>query len=205
MALGVDDIDRILAEWQTGIDREENFRRLFDVYYRPVYRFFEKRNFSQDECHDLTQETFIRVYKGVEAFRRDARFETWLFTIAANTFQKALRHQTALKRASQNVSLQDVAESDSSVDTAGQIAPATTHGPLDAVLDRERRRLLNEAVAELPEQMRKCMLLRVEQELSYQEIAAVLCLSVETVKAHLFQARQRLKVKLADYFSGPDG
>jgi RNA polymerase sigma-70 factor (ECF subfamily) len=56
------------------------------------------------------------------------------------------------------------------------------------------------AMEELPEQMRKCVMLRVYQELSYQEIAVVLRLSVETVKTHLHQARQRLRIRLADYF-----
>ncbi|MBI3952228.1 MAG: sigma-70 family RNA polymerase sigma factor [Acidobacteria bacterium] len=96
MADETDNINRLIGQWQAGINREENFRRLFEWYYRPVYRFFEKRGFSVDESHDLTQETFIQVYKGMGTFRREARFERWLFQIAANTFQKALRYRIAI-------------------------------------------------------------------------------------------------------------
>jgi len=198
-------INRIIEQWQAGINREENFRRLFERYYRPVYRFFEKRGFSVDDCHDLTQETFIRVYKGVETFRREARFETWLFQIAAHTFQKALRYQSARQRAGQHVSWEGTAEREQVGLNEGEPSMfSSKRSPIDEVLEKERAELLRRAVEQLPEQMRKCVMLRVDQELSYQEIAVVLRLSVETVKAHLHQARQRLKVKLAEYFAEPE-
>jgi RNA polymerase sigma-70 factor (ECF subfamily) len=191
-------IDRLLDEWQAGINREEHFRRLFERYYRPLYRFFEKRGFTAAECHDLTQETFLRVYKGMESFRREAPFEAWLYQIAANTYCKSLRWQATQKRAAQHVPLESaMAETQGPPHQSAPLAP----GPLEDVLEKERLHLLRAAVEELPEQMRKCVLLRVYQELSYQEIAVVMRLSVETVKAHLYQARQRLKAKLGDYFS----
>ena len=198
-------INRLVEEWQAGVDREENFRRLFERYYRPVYRFFEKRGLPSDESHDLTEETFIRVYRGMQSFRHEARFDTWLFQIAANTYRKALRHQSALKRAGKNVPLEIPNEQEGA--EPGDTKPAdsfATAGPLDEVLEKEKRRLLREAMDELPRQMRRCVMLRVYQELSYQEISIVLRLSTETVKAHLFQARQRLKGRLADYFGDLD-
>jgi len=59
---------------------------------------------------------------------------------------------------------------------------------------------LRSAVEQLPEQMRKCLTLRIDQELKYREIATVLRLSPETVKVHLMRARQRLREELGDYF-----
>jgi RNA polymerase sigma-70 factor (ECF subfamily) len=73
-------------------------------------------------------------------------------------------------------------------------------GPLDEVLEEERRQVVRQAIEELPEQMRQCVLLQVYQELSYREIAGTLQLSVDTVRTHLSQARRQLKEKLADYF-----
>lgn len=194
-------IDRIIAEWQAGIDREENFRRLFERYYRPVYRFFEKRGFSREECRDLTQETFIRVYIGMAGFRGEARFETWLFHIATNTYMKELRHRSAQKRAGHHIPLDDSGTAQTSASEGRTVVdPASDRGPLDDVLNGEQRQVLRQAIASLPEQMRKCLLLRLYQELSYKEIARVMRLSEETVKAHLYQARQRLRAQLADYF-----
>lgn len=205
MAEEAEPISHILAEWQAGIDREENFRRLFEGYYCPVYRFFEKRGFSVDECHDLTQETFFRVYIGMGTFRREARFETWLIQIAANTYQKELRRRSADKRAGYHVSLDRPTDDEEATQDGVEITNlASERGPLDEVLDKEQARVLREAIQELPEQMRKCVMLLVDQEMSYQEIAVLLRLSVGTVKAHLHQARQRLKVKLADYFGEID-
>ena len=59
----------------------------------------EHRGFSTEECQDLIQETFLRVYRGIGAFRGESRWEHWLFRIAANTAIKALRHRAAAKRA----------------------------------------------------------------------------------------------------------
>jgi RNA polymerase sigma-70 factor (ECF subfamily) len=72
--------------------------------------------------------------------------------------------------------------------------------PGEDLLAGERSRLLREAIGKLPEQMRKCLLLRVDQEMRYKEIAVVLRLSPETVKVHLFQARKRLREELGPYF-----
>lgn len=192
-------IKRCVAELQHGVNTEENFRHLFDSYYQAVFRFFEKRGFSLDQCHDLTQETFISVYKGIASFRGDAAFQTWLFLIAANVWRNTLRHQSTLKRAAEQISLdetRDDAEDVSKLD----VADTSMSTPLEGILQDERERMLRAAMAALPEQMRKCVILRVHQELSYQDIAIVLRLSVETVRTHLKQARKQLKAKLAHYF-----
>jgi RNA polymerase sigma-70 factor (ECF subfamily) len=205
MADESESIHHAIEEWQAGINREENFRCLFQGYYRPVYRFFEKRGFSVDECHDLTQETFFWVYIGIGTFRREARFETWLIQIAANTYQKELRRRSAGKRAGYHVSLDDFTEeAEVTSDESHPVHLASEQGPLDEVLEKEQARLLREAIQGLPEQMRQCVMLLVDQEMSYQEIAILLRISEGTVKAHLHQARQRLKEKLADYFGEID-
>ena len=57
-------INRIIEEWQAGMSREENVRRLFERYYRPV-SLLREAGFLADDCHDLTQETFLRVKKNI--------------------------------------------------------------------------------------------------------------------------------------------
>jgi RNA polymerase sigma factor (sigma-70 family) len=70
---------------------------------------------------------------------------------------------------------------------------------LEGLLDEERWRALRSAVAELPDQMRDCLTLRLYHQLSYNEIAVAKKLSIETVKAHLFRARKKLQEKLANF------
>jgi len=182
-------IERLQA---AGPPREEDFRRLFDRYYPRVLHFFARRGFPPQDCQDLTQETFLGIYRGIGTFRRDARFETWLFTIATNAWRKRLRHGTAGKREGQEVPLEP----------EGTPPPDTAEPPADEeMLRRERSRRLREAVEKLPEQMRRCLTLRVYQEMKYREIAALLRLSPETVKVHLFQARKRLREELGPYFA----
>jgi RNA polymerase sigma factor (sigma-70 family) len=189
-------VRQILAEMQSGSAREEPFRRLVDLYYTPVYRVFAKRGFSPDDCLDLTQETFVGIYTGIGSFRREADFDTWLFKIAMNAFRKRLRWQKATKRRGEEVSIDGEDE-----DEAAQLSLMCPEpAPAEAALRRERSRVLRGAMDKLPEQMRKCMVLRVEQDLTYREVAVVLRLSPETVKAHLFQARKRLQEMLGPYF-----
>ena len=187
-------IRRAIDRWQAGVDREANFRTLVESYYRPVRFYFAKRGFSDEDARDLTQETFFGVYRGLTRFRREARFDTWLYQIAANKCRKALRDRHAQKRRSEIETksmtdlLHEVAQPDEAADPAA----------LDDVLRKERGERLSRAIDGLPVKMRTCLAMRVYQELSYQEIAAVMRLSVETVKAHLYQARQRLKRELHD-------
>jgi len=187
-----------------GGDAETAFRHLFERYYRPVWRFFARRGFPADECHDLTQETFARVYVGMEGFRGEARFETWLFRIALNTYRKALRYRGADKRAGRELSLEDAeggvrGEAETADEVVLPMADPPRQ-PLDGILGDEKRRALRDAVSSLPDQMRRCVVMRIYQDLPYKEIAAAMKVSIETVKAHLFQARRRLRAALVDHF-----
>ena len=176
------------------MEREASFRTLVESYYRSVHYYFVQRGFSADEAGDLTQETFFGIYKGLASFRGEARFDTWLYQIAANTCRKTWRDRHAKKRRLE-------LEAKSMTDLPGDPAPpepASDPAALDDVLLRERRQRLRRAIAALPVKMRACLTMRIYQELSYQEIAVAMQLSVETVKAHLYQARQRLRQELSE-------
>jgi RNA polymerase sigma-70 factor (ECF subfamily) len=188
---------RIVEQIQEGVSVEESFRRLCELWDGPLYRFFSRRGFSHADCLELTQETFLGIYRGIGSFRRDARFETWLFTVATNAWRKHLRRGAADKRAGTEVALEGSADGD---EPAREIADPGAVDPGEEPLRKERRRLLRQAIEKLPEQMRKCLILRVYHDLKYREIGAVLKLSPETVKAHLAQARRRLQEELGDYF-----
>ena len=192
-------LHQIIDQLQAGRAVEESFRLLCERYHRPLYAFFARRGFSHADCLDLTQETFLGIYRGIGSFRRDARFETWLFKVATNAWRKRLRLTVAGKRAGEEVSL-DLAPGEEEDRPAFQ--PVAADPPPGASLfQAERSRLLREAVDRLPDQMRKCLVLNVYHELKMREIAQLLHLSPETVKVHLFQARRRLQAALGPHFA----
>jgi len=183
-----------------GPEPEESFDELFERYYRPVSYFFANRGFSPEECRDLAQETFLGAYRGFERFRGEASVETWLFKIAGNIWRNALRSLSAEKRDAPEVSLGGLAEEGREIADDEPGRAAKEHHPLDAALADERVRLLRRAVGELPAKMRRCLLLRIDQDMKYREIAAVMQISIQTVKSQLFQAKERLKEELSDHF-----
>lgn len=183
-------VDAAIDAFQAGEDREDAFRVIFDAYFPAVRRFFARKGLPPQDCLDLTQETFVGIYRGLGRYRREARFETWLFKIATTAFLKKLRAGATGKRRGEEIAADDLA--------LGEPAMAAPGDQLARVLDGEARARLRAAVAELPEQMRQCMTLRVYHDLKYREIAAVMRISIETVKVHLFQARKRLRERLDD-------
>ena len=120
--------------------------------------------------------------------RELARFEPWLFTIARNVArsQGERRARDPLGRA------EELADADG----RGRLAAAGPD-PESRLLASERVAFVEHAIRELPARQRQCLLLRVRQELSYEEIGALLALSAHTVRNHLAEARERLRQLLA--------
>lgn len=187
---------RLIELIQAGIDVEESSRKLYELHYRKVIGFFRKRGFSSEESRDLTQDVFSRVFQAIDSFRRESRFERWLFEIAANAFRNELRRRKAEKRDAVELSI-DVPPDDDGAPGAREPV-SEERDALEAMIEREGRAKLLAAFHELPSKMRTCCTLRYERGLKYQEIAKVMKISIETVKAHLHQARKRLIEKLGD-------
>ncbi|MEM7354550.1 MAG: sigma-70 family RNA polymerase sigma factor [Acidobacteriota bacterium] len=183
-----------------------DFEQLFERYYRPVSYFFANRGFSSEESRDLAQETFLGVFKGIAGFRHDSSPETWLFTIAGNVWRNTLRSRSTAKRDGKEQSLTGLIDNGERIpETSPMAGGAPPQGPLDDALAEERMRLLRQALEELPDKMRRCLMLRLDRGLKYREIAVLMQVSIETVKSQIFQAKVRLKEKLADRATEFDG
>jgi RNA polymerase sigma-70 factor (ECF subfamily) len=172
---------------------DEDFRRLFLRYSPLVHALFRRHGLPPEDSRDLTQETFFRVYKSMGRLRSETKIRAWLFQIANNLWQNDLRYRRAAKRGAGTVPLCNPLEADDPASfEVVRAAVAPDRDPLSDLLDRERSGRLRHAVAALPPQMRRCVVLRIDHELKYREIAAVLQLSIETVKSQVHQARERL-------------
>ena len=178
---GVD--DAVLAVNAQKGDRDA-FARLVERYQGRIYGFIYQFFRNEDLAAELTQETFLRVYRFIKRYDPERKFSTWIYSIAKNI---CIDEQRKLKR-DRSISIEDlppgalVAKSDS----------AHLKNPADISLHLEERMLMEESIALLPEKYRAAIILCYFQELSYQEIADILDLSLNLVKVRIFRAKKRL-------------
>ena len=185
--------EELILKFGQGVESDAHFRCLFERYYARVCLFFRRQGLLPEDAEELTQTTLLSVYKNLADLREPPQFVGWLFRIARNTLRNHWERGQTQKRSARLVELN--AERDGLANWDDLLAAPGT-GPLDALLEAERLQLLRAAMTELPEQMRRCLHLRVAQEMTINEIAAALGLAPNTVKAHLFQARRALATKL---------
>jgi RNA polymerase sigma-70 factor (ECF subfamily) len=181
----------LILQIQAGIHREENFHRLYDLQVARIHSFFRRKGESYEDSRDLTQEVFFRVSRGIDAFRHESRFEWWLLEIARHVFSNHVRTRRTGKRDAPEFSLDATVDGEDGSSQGVQVVDPGPD-PLDQLIRRQQGATLREALLELPAKMRICCGLRYERGLKYEEIAATMKISIETVKAHLHQGRKRL-------------
>ncbi len=154
-----------------------------DEYLPRVYRFALRLTGSRQEAEDLTQETFLHAWRRRRHLREPDAMRVWLFTIARNLWYDRLRRKR--RRPRQNEPLPGDRES--------------TIGPPDRELAaREDLRRVLEAIDSLPARQREVLYLRACEELSLNEIAAIVGISPEAAKASLCEARKRLRRQFSE-------
>ena len=169
------------------------FQKLYDEHHSGVKNYFRYKGFPMEDAEDLTQEVFLSVFKHRANFEGRSSFRGWLNIISANTWKNKIRELHSLKRDALVVSL-DTAQVESE-----HLHEEPNHHPLQQTIHHQHRELLWQAVSDLPETVHACVVLRVYDELSYQEIATVLQIHYETVKSRLHQAQGKLKQALSKH------
>lgn len=182
----------LVRELQAGTASERDQERLFKRFYPRVYGNFRRRGFAPEDAEDLAQDTLVQAMGRIADLRRPEHFSGWLFSISVNVFRNELRRRDRHKADAPGLSLD--ARDDGGLPLLSLSDGAL--GPGEGLLDKEQRQLLRHAIDQLPPQMRQCVKLRYQQDLKYRQIAAVLKISIDTVKAHLSQARKRLTDRL---------
>ena len=105
--------ESVIAEFQQGADPQRNFQILFERFYPQVCRFFQRKGFLPEDSQELTQEVLFSVYKGLAELRQPEQFQSWLFTVARNTYVNELERLHAKKREAVQVSLdEEIGESE---------------------------------------------------------------------------------------------
>ena len=177
----VDEDVRLMLAFQGGDERA--FDALFERWAGRVLRFLERMVGEESVAEDMVQETFVRVWPARAGYQPEARFSTWLFTIAGNAARNELRRP--FRRAPHD-SLDDEREN-------VPLELAAVESTIDVVVDARRTgRGLEAAFAELPERQREALWLRAVEGLSYAEVAEALATSEKSVKALIHRARVAL-------------
>ena len=147
---------------------------------------------SNSDVEDIAQQVFIRVWKSARRYVPRAKFTTWLLKITRNLVFNELRRT---KRHA-HVPLQSEPGAEDP-----PLKDETNPAPDASLLKSELQRTIEEAILQLPETQRMALVLRRYEQLSYEQIAEVLDLSVPAVKSVLFRARSELRSRLSKYLS----
>ncbi len=170
------------------------FHELIRPYERMVYLSILTMLRNAQEAEDAAQEVMINAFRHLKSFRGDAKFSTWLVTIAMNEARQRLRKA----KAAQFESLDESKE-----DREGDFTPAVLTDwreiPSEALEKKEMRQKLREAVEQLPPIYREVLVLRDLEELNQEETASALGINVTLVKVRLHRARMMLQKMLAPY------
>ena len=165
------------AEWirdaQTG-DRSA-FARLVERYWDRLYRWLYHLTRDRHVAEDLTQETFLKALGAMKSFRPGSNFRAWVFRIGHNNFVNQKRSEKRTRHP-----LPD------------DVAGSEFGGPMDSAENREALEIVARAVAELPADFRSAIMLRVDEGLSFRDVAKVLGITEETARWRVFKARQKL-------------
>ncbi|MCR5887098.1 RNA polymerase sigma factor [Hymenobacter sp. J193] len=174
----------LVAQLQAG--SEAAFRTLVERFQNRIYRTVLALLQSPEEAEDVAQEVFVEVYQTIGRFRGEAALSTWLYRLATSRALKHRRRARAIKRFAYFTSLLGF-------DNHSLPEPADNEHPQAQLEGQQQVALLLVHIARLPDQQQVAFTLRHEQELSYEQIAAVLGTSVPAVESLLFRARKTLR------------
>jgi RNA polymerase sigma-70 factor (ECF subfamily) len=165
------------------------YRQLVERYRRPVYSLAVRMVRQSEDAEDLTQETFIRMFRALDRYDPERPFAAWLFTIASRLCIDHLRRRRI--RPISLVQHDPVSDEERTLEIeAGGL------GPDEQAVEAEEERRVQELIEGLPPHYRIVVLLRHQQDLSYEEIAQALQLPLGTVKARIHRARALLRHRI---------
>jgi RNA polymerase sigma-70 factor, ECF subfamily len=169
------------------------FETLVGRYERKIFRLAQNITQNREDAEDVLQESFLKAYEHLSEFQGNSRFYTWLVRIAVNQALMKLR-----KRRPNQISL------DEEIDTGEELVPREVEdwgpSPEERYKQSELSQILSSAIADLDPSFRIVFQLRDIEELSTEETAEALGLSIPAVKSRLLRARLKLRQKLNRFF-----
>jgi RNA polymerase sigma-70 factor (ECF subfamily) len=170
------------------------FTDLVNRYERKIFRLAKHITQSDEDAEDVLQETFLKAYSHLEEFHGNSKFYTWIVRIAVNEALMKLRR----RKSDRTVSLDETV--DTGEETVVREIAVWDNNPEERYSREEIREILDKAIQSLRPGFRTVFLLRDVEELSTEETAEALDLSIPAVKSRLLRARLQLREKLTRFF-----
>ncbi|HET9304509.1 MAG TPA: sigma-70 family RNA polymerase sigma factor [Candidatus Sulfotelmatobacter sp.] len=187
----------IVAELKSG--SEAAYAWLIGEFQQPVYGLVYRVVNDPADAADTTQDVFLKVFRGIKQFHGESSLKTWIYRIALH--EAANRRRWWFRHKARETSIEPAdSESMNAGDHAMQVA-LTDHAesPFENVAHHEIQAQVEEALRKVPEPYRTTLILRDLEEMSYEEIAELLEISLGTVKSRLTRGREALRQRLAPY------
>jgi len=185
---GLDEAEMIAAILAGDSDL---YHQLIQPYELSVYRMALSLVKNETEAEDVAQEAFLKAFRNLANFRAESKFSTWLISIALNEARRRLRRQSTVRMESL----------DEPPEEGGKVSPALLRDwreiPSEALERKEVRNLLQEAIRHLSPMYREVLVMRDIEDLSTEETAGALAISISSVKVRLHRARIMLQKELA--------
>jgi RNA polymerase sigma-70 factor (ECF subfamily) len=166
---------------RTAAGEREAFNELVLKYQKPLYYLLYRMVSNHEDASDLLQKTFVKAFTGLGSFERRSTFKTWLYQIAINLAKNVYRDRSK----AQHVPIDDVII---------RRDPRT----LEALIQKESRLLLRQALSGLPEKQRMTVMLRIQEGRKFEEIAEIMQCSLGTAKANYHHGVQKLKTMMSE-------
>lgn len=170
---------------------EAAFEEFVSQFERSIYNLALRQTGHPQDAQDITQEVFLRIYRGITNFRADAKLSTWVYQITLNACVDLTRRR--VRHPELPLVVQNEDGDETMLDT-----PDETYAPEPLYERTALREQIADGLQKLSDEYRKILILRDVNGLSYDEIGQVLALPEGTVKSRLFRARDRLAAILRD-------
>jgi RNA polymerase sigma-70 factor (ECF subfamily) len=182
---------RAIPHFSDDLAKTEDFEAIVRLYRRKIFRFVLASLRDQDLAETITQDCFMKAYRGLGRFRQDCSLDTWLMQIAANLVKDYARNRR----------LRFWRRAEQAAKPAEKLSDLLDSGDISAeaqALWKERIDAVWTAAEQLPERQRTVFLLRFVEDLDILEIAAVCRMKEGTVKRHLFRALQAVRERMGE-------
>lgn len=174
------------------MNTENEFEKIYSAYYPKIFKYLSSI-VGQNDAEDLSQEVFDKIGRNLKKFHGNSKFSTWIYRIATNTAIDRLR-SSSYKTKAASIAFEDDAGTEApSPQTAFQ-----SHTTDHEVIRKEMIKCVREYIDNLPDPYKTVMVLSEIEELSNQDIADILEISLENVKIRLHRARTKLRQALKD-------